>query len=107
MFNLEAIRNRNNKDNDENWPYIMLIIGSSGSGKTNALLNLIQKQNNNNPIDKIYLYDKDLSEPKCQFFIEKHLNAGIKNYNDPTAFIEYFTTMDDVYSNIDDYSPKR
>ena len=31
----------------------MLIIASSGSGKTNALLNLIQKQNNNNPIDKI------------------------------------------------------
>ena len=42
----------------------MLIIGPSGSGKTNALLNLIQKQNNDSPIDKIYLYAKDLSEPK-------------------------------------------
>ena len=34
-------------------------------------------------------------------------NAGIKNYNDPAAFIEYSNTMDDVFSNIDDYNPKR
>ena len=44
----------------------MLIIGPSGSGKTNALLNLIQKQDNDNLSDKIYLYVKDLSEPKYQ-----------------------------------------
>ena len=56
----------------------MLIIGPCGSGKNNALLNLIQKQNNKNPIDKIYLYAKDLSEPKYQFLIEKRENAGIK-----------------------------
>ena len=41
MFNLDAIRNKNNKDNDKKWPSRMLIIGPSGSGKTNALLNLI------------------------------------------------------------------
>ena len=107
MFNLDAITNKNNKNDDKNWPNRMLIIGLSGSRKTNALLNLIQKQNNNNPIDKIYLYAKDLSEPKYQLFIEKRENAGIKNYNDPTAFIEYSNTIDDVYSNIDDYNPKR
>ena len=107
MFNLDPITNRNNKDNDKNWPYEMLIIGPSGSGKTNALLNLIQKQNNDNSINKIYLYAKDLSKPKYQFLIKKRENAGLKNYNDPTAFIEYFSTMDDVYSNIDDYNPKR
>ena len=45
----------------------MLIIGPSGSGKTNALLNLIQEQDNGHLVDKIYLYDKDLSEPKYQF----------------------------------------
>ena len=106
MFNLDAVTNKNKKDHDKNWPYRMLIIGPSGSGKTNALLNLIQKQNNNNPIDKIYLYAKDLSEPKYQFFIEKRENAGIKNYNNPTAFTEYSNTMDDVFSNIDDYNPK-
>ena len=64
----------------------MLIFGPSGSVKTNALLNLIKKQNNDNPIDKIYLYVKYLSEPKYQFLIEKRDNAGIKNYNDPSAF---------------------
>ena len=84
----------------------MLIIGSSGSGKTNALFNLIQKENDNF-IDKIYFYAKDLDEPKYQFLIKKRENAGIKNLNDPSAFIEYSNTMDDVYSNIDHYNPKR
>ena len=39
--------------------------------------------------------------------IEKHENAGVKSYNDPTAFIEYSNTMDDVYSSIDYYNPER
>ena len=107
MFHLNAITNKNNKDDDKKWPYRMLIIGPSGSGKTNALLNLIQKQNNDSPIDKIYLYAKDLSEPKYQLLIERHENAGIRNLNDPSAFIEYSNTMDDVYNNIDDYNPRR
>ena len=64
MFNLDAITNKNNKDDDKKWPYRMLIIGPSGSGKTNALLNLIQKQDNGSLIEKIYFYAKDLSEPK-------------------------------------------
>ena len=51
-----------------------MIIGGSGSRKTNTLLNLINEQNN---IDKIYLYAKDLSEPKYEFLIKKHENAGI------------------------------
>ena len=107
MFNMEPITNKNDKNDDKNWPCKMLIIGQFGSGKTNALLSSIQKQNNNNPIDKIYLYAKDLSEPKYQFLIEKRENAGIKNYNDPSAFIDYFSTMDDVYSNIDDKNQKK
>ena len=85
----------------------MLIIGPSGSDKTNALFNLIQKQNNGSSIDKIHLYAKDLSEPKYQFLTEKCENAGIKNLNDPSAFIVYSNTMDDVCNNIDDYNPKR
>ena len=85
----------------------MLIIGPSGSGKTNSLLNLIQKQDNDNLIDKTYLYAKDLSEPKYQFLIKKREDAEIKNLNDPSAFIEYSNTMEDAYNNIDDYHPKR
>ena len=41
------------------------------------------------------------------FLIKNHEDAGIKNLNDPIVFIEYSNTMDDVYSNIDDYNPKR
>ena len=82
----------------------MLIIGPSGNGKTNSLLNLIQQDNT---IDKIYLYAKDLEDPKYLFLIKKRENAGIKNLNDPSAFIEYPNTMDDVCENIDDYNLKR
>ena len=77
MYNLDAIANKNNKDDDKQWPYRMLIIGSSGSVKTNAFLNLIhwnciQKQDNDSPVDKTSLYAKDLGEPKYQFLI-KHV----------------------------------
>ena len=44
-----------------NHPYRILITGGSGSGKTNALFNLISNQPD---IDKIYLYAKDLHEAK-------------------------------------------
>ena len=107
MFNLDAITNKNNKDVDKNWPYRMLIIGLSGSGETNALLNLIQRQDNEAPIDSIYLYAKDLSEPKYQLLFKKRENAGRKILNDLSAFIEYSNTMNDVYDNIDDYNPRR
>ena len=106
MFNLDVITNKNKKDDDKKWRHRMLIIGPSGSGKTNALLSLIQ-QDNNNLIDKIYLYAKDLSKPKHQVLIKKREDAGIKNLNDLIAFIEYSNTMDDVYNNIDYYNPKR
>ena len=82
MFNLDAITNKNKKNDDKKWSYKMLIIGPSRSGKTNALLNLIHKQDNDSLIDKIYLYAKDLSEPKYEFLIEKRQNAETKNLND-------------------------
>ena len=81
-----------------------MITGGSGSEKINALLNLINKQND---IDKIYLYAKDLIEPKYEFLIKKREDAGIKHLNDLNAFIECSNTIDDVYENIDDYNPKR
>ena len=56
---------------------------------------------------KIYLYEKDLSQPKYEFLIKKRKNAGIKHLNDPNAFIQCSNTMNDVYENIDDYSLSR
>ena len=60
MINLDSITNENNKEHNEKWPYIpdhpyrILIIGGSGSGKTNTLINLIREQDNCDVVDKIY-----------------------------------------------------
>ena len=80
------------------------IIGGSGSAKTNTLLHLINEQKD---IDKIYLYAKDLSEPKYKYLINDRENTGIKHLNDSKAFIECSNTMNDVYENIDNYNPNR
>ena len=76
-------------------------MGGSGSGKANALLNLINNQPN---IDKTYLYAKDPYEAKYQFLINKKETTGLKHYNDPRAFIEYSNDMNDVYKNIEQYN---
>ena len=85
----------------------MLIIGGSGSGKTNALLNFIKEQYNDHFIAEMYLYAKDLNEPKYQFLIKKHEDVGIKHLIDSKAFIEPSNTMDDIYNNIIDYNLTR
>ena len=78
MITLDNIVNDNNKEHNEKWPYIpdhpyrILIIGGSGSGKTNTLIHLINEQRD---IDKIYLYAKDLSEPKYEYLIRSHENT--------------------------------
>ena len=81
-----------------------MVIGPSGSGKTNYFLNSIQRDNN---IEKIYLYAKDLEEPKYQLLINKREKAGINFNNDPNAFIEYSNSMDDILSDIEDYNKKK
>ena len=89
------------------WPYIpdhpyrKLIIGGSGSRKTNALLNLIKEKGSGSLIDKIFLYAKDVNELKYQFLIKKREDVWIKHLNDLKEFIEYSQCMDDVYNNID------
>ena len=109
MINFDEYTNENKKKHSPNWPYIpdhpyrILIIGGSGSGKTNALLNLIEDQPE---IDKIYLYAKDPYEDKYQFLINKRdQNVGLKRFNDPKAFIDYSNDMHDVYKNINNYNP--
>ena len=90
MTNLDSITNENNKKHNEKWryipdhPYWIIIIGGSGSRKTNAL-----------------------SEPKYEYLIKKRKDVGIKHVNNPDAFIECSNTMDDVYENIDDYNSNR
>ena len=110
IVNLDSITNDHNKEHNEKWPftpdhpYKSLIIGGCGSGKTNALLNLIKEQDD---IDKIYLYAKDLSESKYEFLIKKREDVQIKYCNDPNAFIECSNRLNYVYQSIDDYNPSR
>ena len=79
------------KQHNSMWPYIphhpyrILIVGGSGSGKTNAFLNLINSQPD---IDQIYLY-------------------GLNYYDDLKAFMEYSDDIQDVYKNIEDYNPRK
>ena len=113
MINLDSIRNENNKKHNEKRPYIpdhsyrIIVIGGSESAKANALLNLIKEQDWHDVINKIYLYARDLSEPKYQFLIKKLEDAGIKHVKNPNAFIACSDTMDDVYKDTDNYNPKR
>ena len=69
MLNLDNIVSNKNKNENNNWPFRMLITGPSGSGKTNTLLHLI---NDLHPIDKIYLYAKDIHEPKYEYLIKQN-----------------------------------
>ena len=66
----------------------MLILGGSGSTKTNALLNLIKQQDDDgySVIDKIFLYVKDPNEAKYQYLIKKRENSGLENLNDYLIF---------------------
>ena len=107
MINFDDYVNENKTVHNKNWPYTpdhpyrILIIGGSGSGKTNVLLNLIENQPD---IDKIYLYAKDPYEAKYQYLINKREGVGINHFKDPKAFIEYSNDMHDVYKNINDYN---
>ena len=105
MLNLHDIVSNNKSSSERNdWPFRMLIIRPSGSGKTNILLHLI---NNFHPIDKIYLYAKDTDEKKYQYLINKREQAGIKNLNDPYAFIEYSNDMNHILDDINNCNKNR
>ena len=110
MINFDYIVNENKTKPNKNWPnipdhpYRILKIGSSESGKTNVLLNLIENQPD---IDKIYLYTKDPYESKYQYLINKREGVGINHFKDFKAFIEFSNDMHDVYKNINYYNPDR
>ena len=110
MFNFDYITKEDIKEHNPNWPeipdhpYRILIIGGSGSEKTNALLNLI---NNEPDIDKKILYAKDPYEVKYQLLINKRESTGPKYFNDSKAFIEYSDDVDNIYKNIEEYNPNK
>ena len=110
MINFDYYTNENIIGHNSKWPYIpdhpyrILIIDGSGSGKTNALLNIINDQPD---IDKIYLYAEDPYETKYQYLINKREKVGLDYFDHPKAFMEYSNDMQDVHKNIDDYNPRK
>ena len=105
MFNFDYITKEDIKEHNSKWPeipdhlYWILIIGGSGWGKTNVLLNLV---NHEPDIDKIYLYVKDPHKAKYQLLINKRESTWLKYLNDSKAFIEYSSDTDDIYRNIEE-----
>ena len=90
MINFDDYTIENKTEHNLKWPYIpdhpyrVLIIGGSGSGKTNALLNLI---NIRPDTDKIYLYAIDQYEAKYKYLISKLEKVGLDHFNDRKAFM--------------------
>ena len=84
MFNFDYITKEDIKKHNPNWPeipdhpYRILIVGGSGSEKTNALLYLINHEPN---LDKICLYATDLYETKYELIINKRESTGLKYLN--------------------------
>ena len=107
IINFDDYANENKTKHNLNWPYIsdhacrILIIRGSGSGNTNALLNLITNQAE---FRITHLLAKDTYEPKDQFLINIGETTGLKYFNDPESFIEYSNHMQDVCKNIDEYN---
>ena len=91
-------------NHNSNWlyipdhPYIILIIGGSGSEKINVLLNLVKHQQPN--IDKIYVYVKDSFKSKYQLLINGREKLGTEN-------LKNAQTIDNIYENLEDYSPTK
>ena len=108
MINFDNYTNENETEHNSNWSYVpdhlyrILIVGASGSGKTNALLNLID---NHPDIDNIYIYAKDQYEAKYKYLINKREKVGLDYFNDSKAFTDYSKNMQDVYKNIEEYNP--
>ena len=88
-------------NHNPNWPYIpdhtyrILIIGGSGSGKTNVLLNLMRHQRPDT--DKIYLCVKDPFKSEYQLLINGREKVGIKKLKNPKAFADYSLTIDNFH----------
>ena len=110
MISFDDYTNENKIEHNSKWPHIpdhpyrILVVCGSGSGKTNALLNLI---NNQPDIDKIYLYSRDPYEAKYKYLIDKREKVGLGHFKDPKAFMKYSNDMEDVYKNIENYNPGR
>ena len=107
MIKLDHITEKDIKEYNPSWPqipdhsYRILIVRGSGSGKINALLNLIIIQSD---IDNIYVSAKDPCDANHQQPINKKENAGPKHFNYSRVFIQNSSNMDGTDKNIEEYN---
>ena len=80
----------------------MLIVGGSGSGKTNTLFNL---KNHQPKVDKVYLFAKNSYDPKYQYLLKKCEEFGLKHLKDLKSLIKYSNNMNDAFKSIENYNP--
>ena len=73
------------------------MVGGSGSGKKNALLNLIYHEPD---IDNKILYAKDHHKAKYQSLINKRKSSSLRYFNDSKAFIECLNNLDNIVKTL-------
>jgi hypothetical protein len=92
FYQLEAVQAFEEKAHNPNYdvhgikiPFRMLVIGSSGSGKTNVIVNLIQQMENT--FHNIYIYTRAKGEPLYQFLESRippeflKIEEGLDSFN--------------------------
>ena len=95
-------------NHNPNWPYIpdhpyrTLIIGGSGSGKANVLLNLIKHQQPD--VDKNDFCFKNLFESKYQLLINVGKKVEMRKIKNSWTLFDCSQTIDDVHENVEDYN---
>src|SRR6266550_639131 len=95
----------NNKYNHiPQWPFRLLICGSSGSGKTNLLLNLILQYLS---YDRLLVYAKDLSEPKYEYLQELFNKNNDEDDDDDEDEEEVLFSSDDKVISVDELDPNK
>ena len=115
MINSDDITRENIKKDNTSWPQVpdhanrLLMTGGSRYGKTNALINLIkiQDDDNYNIIDEIRLYVKDPNEAKYQYLIKSSENMGLEHCKNPKALIDYSNDTENIYENIEECNPNK
>lgn len=110
MITFDQVTGENTQERNPRYPqisnhlYRIQVQRGSGSGRTNVWLNLINYQSE---IYKIFLYAKDLYEPKYHYFINNIEKVSLKHTKDPKAFIKYSFDMKDIYFSIEKYNPRK
>ena len=110
LINFDDATKEDIKEPNPNWleipdyPCRIVIVGGSGSGRTNVLLNLL---NYKPDIDKKNFHAKDPEEAKYQLPFNKRKSTGLKYLGDSKAFIEYSNNMDALCKNIEESNPNK